>query len=425
MQRSPCPGSAPAVPVWEGSVRGGLASRTALVATLILAAPTAAGAPGTGDIQAAAGPGSAARWDVQVYFAGGDPGPADFVAWEPRFDAFSRALFDATEGQLALGQVTFTACEQSKAAADVWITCGDGPGASDVGGFGLPGAHLTLTQDHLAGPLGFRADADFVHQAGHYLWGLRDEHRGVLGTQPAATDAHFCDAGGNSSLMDVDQAQTPGVTEFCVASTHNDGAAGPLDVLALTEQERVHGGSCWDRIVASGVGGLSAPSGTPGSSLAGFVAPTFEVESGELALMLAIDRSGSMFGEPLVQAKLAASIGVGLIDPGASAGFLSFGGSVSLTTPLAPASAGQKQQMLTAIEAMQAGGGTPLGLALITAQAQLDLVEGCNEAVLLVSDGTQTMARDLMECERMLDGQVPLLGVVLNRARKNSIPRYA
>lgn len=47
------------------------------------------------------------------------------------------------------------------------------------------------------------------------------------------------------------------------------------------------------------------------------------------------------------------------------------------------------------------------------------------DGVLLVSDGTQTMGRELMECERMLDGQVPLLGVVLNRARANSIPRYA
>ncbi|MEM6305533.1 MAG: CpsD/CapB family tyrosine-protein kinase [Pseudomonadota bacterium] len=43
------------------------------------------------------------------------------------------------------------------------------------------------------------------------------------------------------------------------------------------------------------------------------------------------------------------------------------------------------------------------------------------DGVLLVSDGTQTMARQLRECERMLDGQVPLLGVVLNRARKDSI----
>jgi Mrp family chromosome partitioning ATPase len=46
------------------------------------------------------------------------------------------------------------------------------------------------------------------------------------------------------------------------------------------------------------------------------------------------------------------------------------------------------------------------------------------DAVLLVSDGTQTTASQLLECERMLDGQVPLLGVVLNRARASSIQRY-
>jgi protein-tyrosine kinase len=47
------------------------------------------------------------------------------------------------------------------------------------------------------------------------------------------------------------------------------------------------------------------------------------------------------------------------------------------------------------------------------------------DGVLLVSDGTQTTAAQLLECERMLDGQVPLLGVVLNRARASSIPRYS
>jgi Mrp family chromosome partitioning ATPase len=46
------------------------------------------------------------------------------------------------------------------------------------------------------------------------------------------------------------------------------------------------------------------------------------------------------------------------------------------------------------------------------------------DGVLLVSDGTRTMARQLIECERMLDGQVPLLGVVLNRARKDSVASY-
>ncbi len=47
------------------------------------------------------------------------------------------------------------------------------------------------------------------------------------------------------------------------------------------------------------------------------------------------------------------------------------------------------------------------------------------DGVLMVSDGTQTTARQLAECERMLDGQLPLLGVVLNRARRSSIARYS
>ena len=46
------------------------------------------------------------------------------------------------------------------------------------------------------------------------------------------------------------------------------------------------------------------------------------------------------------------------------------------------------------------------------------------DGVLLVSDGTRTMAKQLRECERRLDGKVPLMGVVLNRARSNSIPSY-
>lgn len=38
------------------------------------------------------------------------------------------------------------------------------------------------------------------------------------------------------------------------------------------------------------------------------------------------------------------------------------------------------------------------------------------DAVLLVADGTRTQANDIVECERILDGQVPLLGVILNKA---------
>lgn len=46
------------------------------------------------------------------------------------------------------------------------------------------------------------------------------------------------------------------------------------------------------------------------------------------------------------------------------------------------------------------------------------------DGVLLVSDGTNTQAKHLKECERVLEGQVPLLGVILNRARTSGIEKY-
>lgn len=42
------------------------------------------------------------------------------------------------------------------------------------------------------------------------------------------------------------------------------------------------------------------------------------------------------------------------------------------------------------------------------------------DAVILVADGTRTTARDILECERILEGQVPLLGVVLNKSEDRS-----
>lgn len=38
------------------------------------------------------------------------------------------------------------------------------------------------------------------------------------------------------------------------------------------------------------------------------------------------------------------------------------------------------------------------------------------DAILLVSDGTRTQPQDIVECERLLEGQVPLLGVILNKS---------
>jgi Mrp family chromosome partitioning ATPase len=62
----------------------------------------------------------------------------------------------------------------------------------------------------------------------------------------------------------------------------------------------------------------------------------------------------------------------------------------------------------------------PPVLAFDDVAAFLPQVDG----VLLVSDGTKTTAKHIAECERILEGQTQLLGVILNRARRSSVPTY-
>jgi Mrp family chromosome partitioning ATPase len=45
------------------------------------------------------------------------------------------------------------------------------------------------------------------------------------------------------------------------------------------------------------------------------------------------------------------------------------------------------------------------------------------DAVLVVADGTKTTAEDMRACERLLEGRIPLLGVVLNRAQERAAQR--
>ena len=46
------------------------------------------------------------------------------------------------------------------------------------------------------------------------------------------------------------------------------------------------------------------------------------------------------------------------------------------------------------------------------------------DAVLLVVDGTQTSPEDVRACERLFEGRLPLLGVVLNRAQDRAASRH-
>jgi MinD-like ATPase involved in chromosome partitioning or flagellar assembly len=45
------------------------------------------------------------------------------------------------------------------------------------------------------------------------------------------------------------------------------------------------------------------------------------------------------------------------------------------------------------------------------------------DGVLLVADATRTLARQITECERRLEGKTHLLGIILNRTRPAAQPR--
>lgn len=51
-------------------------------------------------------------------------------------------------------------------------------------------------------------------------------------------------------------------------------------------------------------------------------------------------------------------------------------------------------------------------------------VAGQVDAVLLVTDGTRTRPEEIRACERVLEGRLPLLGVVLNRAEEPAAQQY-
>ena len=62
----------------------------------------------------------------------------------------------------------------------------------------------------------------------------------------------------------------------------------------------------------------------------------------------------------------------------------------------------------------------PPALVCDDVMAMAGLVDG----VLLVADGTRSAAADIRTCERLFEGRLPLLGVVLNRAQDPRLSRY-
>jgi Ca-activated chloride channel family protein len=141
------------------------------------------------------------------------------------------------------------------------------------------------------------------------------------------------------------------------------------------------------------------------------LAPLAEEEDAALPtdVVLVIDRSGSMGGDKMAEAKRAAHALVGQLGPSDRVAVVSFAGSASVDMPLAPVG----QPTTRAIDSLAPGGGTSIQDGLHVALGQLAVpAPGRARRVILVSDGRPGSEVGLDEAAvRAAAGEAPLTTV--------------
>lgn len=106
----------------------------------------------------------------------------------------------------------------------------------------------------------------------------------------------------------------------------------------------------------------------------------------DLAVLLLIDTSGSMSGEPLDAAKAAAASFLEQLPSSARVAVMSFGDSPATATDFTT----ERATQLSAVDGLVSGGETALNDALVAAAASLPDGDDVHPAVVLLSDGGDT-----------------------------------
>ena len=228
------------------------------------------------------------RLDVFVTI-GGTATAAELAEIQERFTQASRLLYDATDGQVRFGDVRIFNNNTGLEFADALLTLGNGGANANSCQLGVFGESLDIFSetDIFALP---EDDAfqTVAHEFAHYAFQLFDEYKGSAGTAECVPATAMSPS--TACLMDHYRlAQYDDVSEFCWSGNHDpDGD---------TDQDEVHGHSCWEQIVAA-YPMLTAPAAAPvDAEPAGFVDPNYQVfENPVLRVALVLDNSGSMNG---------------------------------------------------------------------------------------------------------------------------------
>ena len=127
-----------------------------------------------------------------------------------------------------------------------------------------------------------------------------------------------------------------------------------------------------------------------------------EKEKPSIAMVLVIDKSGSMSGEPIVMARQAALATAELLSGRDQIAVLGFDSNPQLICPLTPAA--NLGAISTAIESLDASGGTDLQPAMVQAREILESANAKIKHVIAMTDG-QTDASNLVEISQEMADQ--------------------
>jgi tight adherence protein B len=140
----------------------------------------------------------------------------------------------------------------------------------------------------------------------------------------------------------------------------------------------------------------------------------------DLQVVLALDVSGSMAGEPLAAAKEAAATFVGQMPAGVEIGVVAFGTEPTVVTEFTT----EPDEALSALAGLRTGGETALYDGLRAAASLFSPEDGVRRTVVLLSDGGDTVSSAGIEqvLIDLLDLDVGFYAVELQTAENDSAP---
>ncbi len=356
--------------------------------------------------------------------------------YEEIIEHFADSVCEQSNGAHHLGQVRLFTERNQQAASDIVWNASEQPRAH-VSGFGANARHIFFG-DVFPGGAGGAGGADYDmladpegagytlgHEWGHYVYGLFDEYRGRNPTETSPRQPQTTDQPTSPSIMNRQWDARGGNFEWLNHSTSDN-----IGNVARTAQGRVYGKSGWDVLV-------QAPADDPKSgnrraqpdrtryTTLGAVAPDASDNwvdeqlpgaqsdcrsdlnitwvEGDIELQIVLDRSGSMGGTPIINAKQAATLLVDTTAEGQTAlGVASFSSSLRQDSPIQPIpdpGADVKSQINAIIDSLSTGGSTALFDAAVFALDGLQDYRALNntaapQVVFLLSDGGDNASRE-------------------------------